>query len=133
MAVWDGRLHVGGGVVNQPGLIAGLPWAGFASWDGQSWASHATSITGFSPYIGALQVFDDGSGEAVYAGGRFDAINGVAGTSRIARWDGAAFSSVGGGLVSLGATFGLEGMVVFDDGSGPALFVAGYAFIPPGG
>jgi hypothetical protein len=131
-AVWNGRLYVGGGVVNQPPTIAGMAWAGLASWNGTTWATHATSMAGFSPYIAALQVFDDGSGEALYAAGRFSAIDGVGGTSLIARFSGTSWSAVGGGLTSLSANFGLEGATLFDDGSGEALFVAGYAFVPPG-
>ncbi len=133
MTVWNGRLYVGGGVVNQPPTIAGMPWAGFASWNGTTWATHASSMGGFSPYIAAQQVFNDGGGEAIYAGGRFSAIDGVGGTSLIARFNGTSWSSVGGGLTSLSANFGLEGATLFDDGSGEALFVAGYAFFPPGG
>jgi hypothetical protein len=138
LATWNGSLYVGGGVVNQqPGgggyPIGGAPWAGFASYDSEGWHSHLTSITGVSPNITGLQVFDDGSGEALYAIGRFSSLNGVSGTAQIGRWDGNAWTSVGGGLTQTSQNFGLEGITVFDDGSGPALYVAGYAFIPPGG
>src|SRR4051812_7826660 len=132
MAVWNGRLYVGGGIVNQPPSIAGLPWAGVASWDGTTWQTPSSSIVGFSPYVAALQVFNDGSGEALYAAGRFSSINGVAGTSQIARWNGTAWTSVGGGLAQTNSSFGLEGLTVFNDGSGAALYAAGYAFVPPG-
>ncbi len=132
MTVWNNRLYVGGGVVNTPGTIAGMPWAGMASWDGTKWATHITSITGFSPYVGALQVFNDGSGEALYAAGRFDSINGIPGTSRIARFNGATWSSVGGGLNSTSTLFGMEALAIFDDGGGPALYAAGYASFPSG-
>jgi hypothetical protein len=138
LAAWNGRLYVGGGVVNQqPGgggyPIGGAPWAGFASYDSEGWHSHLASITGISPNITGLQVFNDGSGEALYAIGRFSSLNGVPGTAQIGRWDGNAWTSVGGGLAQTSQNFGLEGITVFDDGSGPALYVAGYAFIPPGG
>jgi hypothetical protein len=132
MATWNGRLYVGGGVVNQPGTIAGLPWAGLASWDGQEWLSHITSIAGFSPYVAALQVFNDGSGEALYAAGRFSSIEGVANTALIARWNGTAWTAVGTGLTSTSTLFGLEGLTVFDDGGGAALYAAGYAFTGAG-
>jgi hypothetical protein len=140
-AVWNGRLYVGGGVVNTqpapapPGTgwpIGGVPWQGMASWDGQSWASHVSSMTGFSPYIGSLLVFNDGSGEALYAAGRFTGINGVAGTAQIARFNGTTWSSVGGGLTSTTVTAGLEAMTIFDDGRAPALYVAGTAVFGTG-
>jgi hypothetical protein len=118
MAVWNGRLYVGGGVVNQPGLIAGLPWTGFASWDGHEWDAPPSAMAGFSPYIGALQVFNDGSGDALFAAGRFTSLNGVTNTSLIAKWTGTAWAAVGGGLTSTSTLFGLEGLTVFDDGGG---------------
>ncbi|MFN0134299.1 MAG: GC-type dockerin domain-anchored protein [Phycisphaerales bacterium] len=141
MATWNGRLYVGGGVVNTqqppapPGMgypIGGAPWAGLASWDGQEWESHIASITGFSPYVGALAVFNDGSGEALYAAGRFTGINGVTGTGLIARWNGTAWSSLASGLTSTSSTTGLEAMTIFDDGTGPALYVAGGTFFGSG-
>jgi hypothetical protein len=132
MAEWNDRLYVGGGVVNQPPLIAGLPWAGIASWDGEEWRSHASFMGGFSPYIAAMAAFDDGSGEALYVAGRFSSVEGAAGTSLIARWDGEGWSSVGDGLAPSSPSFGIESMFVYDDGSGPALFVTGFQFTPPG-
>jgi trimeric autotransporter adhesin len=138
MAVWNGRLYVGGGVVNTDpvtGLgypIGGQHWGGMASWDGVSWQSHVTTMTGFSPYIGALQVFDDGSGEALYAGGRFNALDNVPGTAWLARWNGETWSSVGGGITPTSTNFGIEALVVYNDGSGPALHIAGYTFNAPG-
>lgn len=132
-ASWNGRLYVGGGVVNSPGTIAGLPWAGLASWDGQNWATHISSMTaGTTPGVFSLQVFNDGSGEALYAIGRFTSINGVPGTGLIARWNGTSWSSVGGGLTSTSALFGLECSTIFDDGNGAALYVAGYSFAGTG-
>jgi len=132
MAEWNGRLYVGGGAVNQPAMIAGLPWAGMASWDGSVWRSHVTTSAGFSPNVFSLAVFDDGSGEALYAVGRFSSLDGIPGTSMIARWNGTAWSSVGGGLTPTTSTGGLEASVVFNDGSGPALYVAGNAFFGTG-
>jgi trimeric autotransporter adhesin len=131
-AVWNGRLYIGGGIVNTPALIAGQPWAGSASWDGTTWTPLASSIAGFSPFITALRVFNDGSGEALYAAGRFSSINGVTGTAQIARWNGTVWSSVGGGLTATSVTQGLEGMTVFNDGTGDALYVAGTAVFGTG-
>src|SRR5207253_49220 len=82
------------------GGIGGVPWAGLASWDGATWHSLNTTIAGYSPYVGALQAFNDGSGEALYAAGRFTSIDGVAGTGLVARWRGTAWETVGGGLTS---------------------------------
>ena len=63
------------------------------------------------------------TGEALYAGGEFVTIGGVF-TSFVARWDGENWSAVGIGITgSIISAYALE---VFDDGSGPALYVAGF-------
>ena len=50
--------------------------------------STAVGTPGISQgYIGALQAFDDGGGEMLYAGGSFPSIAGRAGTPLIARGD----------------------------------------------
>jgi hypothetical protein len=77
-------------------------------------------------------VYNDGTGEALYAVGRFNSLNNVPGTSMVARWNGQTWSSVGGGLITTSQLFGLEAATVFDDGTGPALYVAGYAFTGSG-
>ncbi len=88
-----------------------------------------TPATGWEPVGGgfdpdddtavAMAVFDDGSGEALYVGGVFTAAGGVPVTG-IARWDGLAWSDVGGGV-----TGAVRAMAVHDDGTGPALYAAG--------
>ena len=71
--------------------------------------------------------FDDGRGPALFAG--VTTIAGSTMTSRIARWDGTSWSSLGGGLNSVG-----HAMAAYDDGSGhgPDLYVAGL-FLTVGG
>lgn len=64
-------------------------------------------------------VFDDGSGSALYVAGAFDRIHGLA-SPGIARWDGVAWSSVGGGIDGV-----VKCLEIFDDGGGPALFAGG--------
>lgn len=73
--------------------------------------------------VRAMGVYDDGSGPALYAAGAFDLPDG----SNIARWDGTAWSAVGGGVDGQ-----VEGLQVFDDGRGPALYAAG-SFATAGG
>jgi trimeric autotransporter adhesin len=114
----DGR---GGG----PKLYAGgefavtdpAPGNHIAQWDGTAWSPLGS---GMDDDVNALVGFDDGSGPALYAGGAFD----VAGGQPIrgfARWDGAGWSAVGTGAF----TGEINGLAVFDDGNGPALYVAG--------
>ncbi|MBI1849052.1 MAG: hypothetical protein HYR85_01780 [Planctomycetes bacterium] len=92
-----------------------------ASWNGSSWSPVGGGIdVGYS--VNALAEYDDGSGVALYAGGIFTSAGGTA-VSNIARWNGSAWSDVGGGVVGNNATVGA--LVVFDDGMGPALYAAG--------
>ncbi len=77
-----------------------------------------------SSAVRAWASFDDGSGEALYAGGGFSGITGVDDTRRIARWDGSNWSSVGGGIGG-GGFLGVSALAVHDDGSGPALYAGG--------
>ena len=82
-------------------------------------------------YIGALRVFDDRTGEMLYAGGSFSSVAGEPGTSLIARWDrdSESWSSVSGGLIDYGF---VNAIVPFDAGGGPELVVAGVFTGAPG-
>jgi len=109
LAFWDGNIRAG--------TVVGV-WR----WTGSLWAQNGAVTNG---QVSALAVFDDGTGEALYAGGSFSSAGGAP-IARIARWDGTAFSAVGSNL-GIGQVHALQ---VFDDGSGPALYAAGFL---PGG
>ena len=104
---------------------------GVAKWDGSSWSPLGTGLMNGANAAGALAfcAFDeDGAGPnppALFVGGSFTSAGGVS-ANNIARWDGVAWSALGSGL---GGTFSnppeVEALVVFDDGTGPALFVGG--------
>ncbi|MFG0283524.1 MAG: hypothetical protein ACF8R7_03805 [Phycisphaerales bacterium JB039] len=124
------RLFVGGSFPTAGAVSAG----GIAAWDGTAWEQLGDGIGiggSFSPNVFDIEVFDDGSGPAVFIGGRFDFVDGVPATY-VAKWDGVEWSEVGDGLISLSPLFGVEAMTVFDDGTGPALYVAGADFAPVG-
>lgn len=101
--------------------VGGAPTAGLARWDGTNWTPEGD---GFG--IAELEVFDGGNGPALYAGGSFTSIGGVA-AAGIARFDGTAWSPLGAGLAPCpsGGPQRVYAMHVHDDGSGPALYVAG--------
>jgi hypothetical protein len=107
------------------------PFGGIASWDESTWES-----VGYSPAsaivgrVRAQQVFDDGSGQALYAGGNFTTAGGVT-VNRIAKWDGNEWSSLTSPS-GTGVNFDIYTLTVFDDGSGPALY-AGGLFTTAGG
>ncbi|MCC5807879.1 MAG: hypothetical protein JJU00_16250 [Opitutales bacterium] len=73
-----------------------------------------------------LAVYGPGDDQALYAAGTFTEGGGSPG-NRVARWNGSAWESVGGGIS--GAVYALA---VFDDGSGPKLY-AGGSFTNAGG
>ena len=73
---------------------AGAQAAGFiARWDGTDWSPLGS---GMNNTVRALTVFDDGgeAGPALYAAGEFSSA-GAQWASRIARWDGSAWSLLG--------------------------------------
>lgn len=70
----------------------------------------------------ALKTFDNGDGEALYIGGRFDQSVGGDPMFAVAKWDGASLSAVGAGFPMPNEVRGFE---VYDDGAGPALYAVG--------
>ncbi len=114
-----------------------------ARWNG-TWSSLGSGVAGgglYGPAVYSFAIFDDdGDGShspALYVGGDFTSAGGVP-ANRIARWDGTAWSPVGGGL---GGTNNYPNPSVFaladydDDGDGPnpaSLYAGGY-FTSAGG
>ncbi|MBM4113173.1 MAG: hypothetical protein FJ253_07330 [Phycisphaerae bacterium] len=128
LAVFDDgggpALYAGGSFTT----AGGNPASRIAKWDGVSWSAVGS---GMNDDVRCLAVFDDGlgGGPALYAGGFFTTAGGNP-ASLIAKWDGASWSAVGGGVTPT-AVYALE---VIDDGrgGGPALY-AGGSFTSAGG
>ena len=116
-----GHFHTAGGVtVNH-----------VAKWDGTEWSAlSGPSGTGTDDYPFELAVYDDGSGEALYAGGNFTSAGGVT-VNHIAKWDGTEWSALSGPSAS-GTNQAVIALTVHDDGSGEALY-AGGGFVFAGG
>lgn len=103
-----------------------------ARWDGLFWHSVGGGITaGVS--VDALATYDFGTGPRLYAGGGFSVMGGVP-ANGIASWDGSSWSALPGGGVTLGpfSPGFVKSLVVFNDGTGPALYVGG-SFASAGG
>lgn len=110
MQEWNGRLYVGGGFTTIGGIVA----SGIASYSpAEGWQALGSGMgSGFSPAVFALKVFNDGSGEKLYAGGRFESIGGVSGL--IARWTGTAWQSIGTGVRGAVTFSGIEAIGVHE-------------------
>ncbi|MBK7876044.1 MAG: hypothetical protein IPJ77_09870 [Planctomycetes bacterium] len=131
---WTGLGPAGGGYVEHlaafddgggPALFAaGVLWLAppiaepIARWNGTSW-SRLGSVPLGQLYIRAVQVHDDGTGEALYIAGQFQSVAGVP-AQGIARWNGTSWSGLGGACNGA-----VTSLTVFDDGTGPALYATG--------
>lgn len=134
MTVWDDgtgeALYIGGNF----NFAGGVQTNGLAKWDGTSYSQLAGGVhTGSGPILPTdLTPFDDGTGEALYIVGNFSFVdNGPFLGGRFAKWDGTSLTQVPGGGSQLPTEGGryLSGAVtsaeVYDDGTGPALYLAG--------
>lgn len=83
------------------------------------WVPGFSRLNGTSDEVRASVVFDDGRGPALFVAGWFGEVDRVR-ASGVARWNGTAWESVGGGIAGR-----VNALVVFDDGSGPALYAGG--------
>ena len=92
-----------------------------AVWDGAT----MTLVGAGGGELRAFALFDSGGGPELYATGYFTSIEGVP-AKHIARFSGGVWSALGSGLdwVSSSGENGVD-LAVFDDGGGPALYVAG--------
>tara|TARA_R110000737_G_scaffold120671_4_gene153009 strand:- start:25375 stop:26715 length:1341 start_codon:yes stop_codon:yes gene_type:complete len=93
-----------------------------AEWDGTSWSAMDLGVTKVSGFAQVLHMtdWDDGSGPALYVGGRFDIAGGTAVSRNVAKWDGSSWSSMGDGFDG-----DVQELIVFNDGSGDALYALG--------
>jgi hypothetical protein len=127
MAVFDdgggSELYVGGQFLSAGGGSAN----NIAKWDGSTWSALGSGMSGGGTTgVFSLAVFDDGGGDALYAGGQFTSAGGTS-ANRVARWDGSSWSALGTGMNAR-----VNALLVHDDGSGDALY-AGGEFTSAGG
>jgi hypothetical protein len=114
------RLYAGGFF----DLAGGQAANRIARWDGTGWSPVGTGMGGHAfPSVFALTVFDDGDSAALYAGGQFTTADGQP-ANNIAKWDGLSWSPLSTGLEG-GPAPAVQALAVFDDGTGPALYVGG--------
>jgi hypothetical protein len=128
MAIFQGHLHIVGTFTS---LGDGTPFSrGAARWDGTTFHPLGSGLgTAGDATSGAL-VWDDGiGGESLYVHGSFASAGGVT-VNGIGRWDGNAWHALAGpgqspvGLArENGSASWVRSATIFDDGTGPAIFV----------
>lgn len=101
-------------------LVSGVSASRIAKWNGDEWAGLDGGVSGVGS-VKTLALYNDGSGPKLYAGGSFQTI-GDQSAPHMAKWDGTAWSRVGSANISGRVTE----LLVFDDGSGPRLYAAGF-------
>jgi hypothetical protein len=122
LEAYAGRLFAIGPQFSQP--IAGLLDGGIVAWNG---AQFSVLGEGLSSIVRAMASFDDtGSGApALFVGGLQDLFIAGRRFGGVARWNGAQWSELDGGVA--GGSGQVTAMQVFDDGfgAGPQLYVGG--------
>lgn len=114
LETFEGTLVAGGSFQHAGPALAG----NVARWNGASWGPLGS---GTDDVVRALETFEEFPGVTVlFAGGDFTRAGGTS-ASGVARWDGASWTRVGGGL----CCGGVLDFAVFDDGGGPRLYAAG--------
>ncbi|MFN0242420.1 MAG: hypothetical protein ACKVWV_05955 [Planctomycetota bacterium] len=104
--------------------------ANVARWNGASWSPLGSGITQANfpgpnvPIVRALCAYDSGNGPELYAGGSFLKAGGAP-AANIARWNGTSWNNAGSVSSELSFASGVICMIVFDDGTGGALYVGG--------
>ncbi|MCP4545858.1 MAG: hypothetical protein GY835_05250 [bacterium] len=99
-------------------------------WTGVKWQALVGDIgEGVDGTVLALGVFDDGSGPALFVGGRFETACGVT-VNNIAKWDGSSWSDLsdatGTGVSADDSDIPyVWALASYDDGTGEKLYVAG--------
>jgi hypothetical protein len=105
----NGRVHAlavhddGGGATLYAGGEFTSPGARVAKWDGAAWSALGAGVGSTSVHaVDALLSHDDGSGRGaqLFVGGHFETAGRMA-ANYIARWDGASWSPLGGGMADL--------------------------------
>ncbi len=120
------RLYIGGSFTT----IGGTAASGVATWDGTTLDVIGTGagMTGFNPFVNELVAWDDGSGLALYVVGRFDSIDGINARLGARYRPGTGWERIGSGLVPRSSTTTLDAAIIYDDGNGEALYIAGSPF-----
>jgi hypothetical protein len=119
LAVSGTNLYAGGAFSTAGGVSANS----IAIWNGSAWSALGSGISGSIPYAFNPLGFTEGPvvyslavvGDNLYAGGGFSMAGGVP-ANDIARWDGTAWSALGGGMNNLVKALAVPGNVLYAGG-----------------
>src|SRR5690606_36647552 len=121
------HLYIGGDFIQSGGVTT----ESIARWDGASWHDLAGGLS-FNPACmdcpPRVMSLDSAPAGGVYVIGSFEFAGGAS-AMNIARWDGTSFNPLGDGLTRRPGEFlpsWGSAAVLFDDGAGSSLFVAGH-------
>ncbi len=110
-------LYVGGGFT----LARNVPANRVAKWNGTEWSAVGE---GFDGLVRTLAFYETDGIETLYAGGDFTHAGSVE-VNGVARWSGTAWEPMGRGVRYLSTWASVYAMTIYDDGSGPMLYVGG--------
>ncbi len=115
-----------GGLFNRAGSVTAN---NVARWDGSAWSNLAGGVpaAGISTLRGVYTISAAAvnGAERLVVGGTFEFAGGQA-ANNIAAWDGAAWTTLGGGLIGPATAIGVvKTMQPFDDGTGGSIYVGG--------
>lgn len=102
--------------------IGGVPALNIARYTAAGWAPVGPGFPGLNNYPRALEVYDDGHGQALYTIGGLMTPEGNPG---ICKWDGSSWSMIGYTHAGPFSPYSVFDLGTFDDGSGMALYVGG--------
>lgn len=122
-------LDVGGGralyAVGTFTGVDGVAAANVVRYANGAWSALGAGLSGQFSVGRALASFDDGGGTALYVGGDFFRA-GSTDVNSIASWRNGAWSALGLGVqTASGARGKVTSLAVYDDGTGPGLYLAG--------
>lgn len=119
MVTYNGNLYVAGSTITKAGTVSVNR---IAKWNGTTWSSVGTGITGTGASINSMAVYNN----ELYVSGAFTTAGGVT-VSNIAKWNGTTWSAVGSGISGL-SFLGIRAMTVYNN----ELYVGG-TFTTAGG
>ncbi|HEV8629040.1 MAG TPA: hypothetical protein VGV61_01900, partial [Thermoanaerobaculia bacterium] len=117
LGVHNANLYAGGSFTTSGSTTVNR----IARWTGTAWAALGS---GANNTVRALASYNPGSGAALYVGGTFTQVGGSVSASRIAKWNGTAWSALGAGVTG-GTTIEVDALLPGTAAGAPVLNVGG--------